>query len=100
MAISYERLGNVEKVLRNPEGAKRNYERALEISEKLAKETNTVSAYDDLALSYYKVGTLDGNIDKEYLIKAYKIWEILTRSCPSMPSFAQRRDGVKRLLQG
>ena len=99
MSISYEKLGDIEQALGNPEGAKRHYEQDLEISEKLARETKTVSAYDDLAVSYYKVGTLDGRIDKEYLTKAFKIWDNLAQSCPSMPGFAQRRDYVKRLLQ-
>ena len=100
LSLTFERLGDIEQALGNPEGAKRHYEQDLEIREKLARETKTVSAYDDLALSYYKMGTLAGNIDREYLTKAYKIWESLARSCPSMPIFARRLDGVKHLLQG
>ena len=98
--MSYTRLGDIEQALGNPEGAKRHYEQALEIREKLARETKMVSAYDDLAVSYYKMGTLAGNIDRAYLTKAYKIWESLAQSCPSMPGFAQRREIVKHLLQG
>ena len=100
LSISYEKLGDIEQALGNPEGAKRHYEQALEIREKLARETKMVSAYDDLAVSYYKMGTLAGNIDRAYLTKAYKIWESLAQSCPSMPGFAQRREIVKHLLQG
>ena len=99
LSVSYSYLGDVEEKLENPEGAKRNYEKAIAIRVALARETGTISAYDDLAVSYFKMGTLNGDIDEDYLVRAYKMWDTLAQSFPSMPSFAQRRDAVKRFLQ-
>ena len=66
LSVSYHKLGDIERALGNPEGAKRNYEKALEIREKLAEETGTIESWRDLSVSYNKLGDIEkalGNLE-------------------------------------
>ena len=94
-----EKLGDIAKAEGDLTEAKRYYTLGLEISEALAKETGTVGAYDDLALSYYKIAlTQISEESVSYLLKALSIWEQLSQACPNVLIFARRRDGIKDLL--
>ena len=61
------------------------YEKALEIDKALAEETSTVQSYNDLALSYCKLGLLLSN--REYLQKALDIWKKLSERCPDVAMY-------------
>ena len=76
------------------------YEKALEISLKLAEETKTVKSYDDLAVSYYKLGSIDDSPSRgrAYFLKALEIWEALAKSHPDVSTYKNRRDIVKERL--
>ena len=58
------------------------YQKGLDFSEALARQLNTVSAYDDLAVSYYKMGSClpEGYVERRrYLVKFMELSEQLFR---------------------
>ena len=83
LSISYERLGDICKAQGDLSGAKDYYLKALAISERLAAESEGTQAKDDLAVSYYKIGTFEGTDRNErigYLQKAKAIWADLAQA--------------------
>ncbi len=98
LSVSYNKLGGIAEAMRNLKAAKGYYEQDLEISRAIADETRTVSAYDDLAVSYYKLGVI-GNYDTSYLQKAHDIWSQLSMQCPSDPELKRRCDIVQNILK-
>ena len=75
--------------------AKLYYGKSLEIREALAQETSTVSSYEDLAISYYKIGCLG---DRNMMQSAYDTFKILADQCPQMERFSRYRDTIKQYL--
>ena len=83
LSISYERLGDICTAQGDLSGAKDYYLKALAIRERLAAESEGTQAKDDLAVSYYKIGTFEGTDRNErigYLQKAKAIWADLAKA--------------------
>ena len=94
LLVSYSKLGDIELGLGNPEGAKRNYEKALEISGKLEREVITAESRRDLAVLYNRLGDIEkgfGNLKgaRRNYEKALEISEMLERE---MNTAVSRRD--------
>ncbi|MBQ7309600.1 MAG: tetratricopeptide repeat protein [Clostridia bacterium] len=98
LSVSYNKLGDIMKAQGRPKEAAEYYGKDLAIAEALAEETGTVEAYDDLAVSYYKMAFADQANQRAYRQKALNIWTQLADLCPDDPTFAQRRDLVKKAL--
>ena len=72
----------------------------MAIREPLAEETKTVEAFDDLAVSYYKMALAVPEQEVSYLKKALALWTELAERFPENPSFTKRRDIVRRAAVG
>ena len=97
LSFGYNRLGDIAQARGKLREAEEWYRKSLAICETLAEETNTVESYDDLAVSYYKMGIVLR--DRSYLEKALDIWMQLAAQFPDNPSFRERADIVKRVIQ-
>ncbi len=62
--------------------------KSLEIDEKLAAESGTAQAYDDLACSYSGLGGMA--LDTTYCEKALAIWQELHRKYPNERQYVKR----------
>ncbi len=94
ISISYEKLGNISRELGDHDRTHDYYRKALDISEILAKETNTVESRRDLAIGYSKMGNISqaqGDLSgaRDYYTKALDIFEALARETNTVES---RRD--------
>ncbi len=99
LAASYDRLGNIYISEGNTAEAKKYYEKSLAIDEQLAKETNTVEAFHDLAISYTKMSLVcNGEEKRGYLIKALNIMNALCEQCPDIAIYKQHRDIIQSEL--
>ena len=92
MSVSYSRIGDIEKGQGNLEGAKRNYEKALEIREKLERETKTIESRRDLSISYGRLADIEkslGNLEgaKRNYEKALEISEKLAREMKTVSDY-------------
>ena len=97
LAISYERMGNVAFAVGDESSASAWCKKALEIRDRVAEITHTPLSYDDLAVSYYKVGVL--NWDINYLTDALSIWRILAESCPDILRYQENIKAVETIIE-
>ena len=73
----------------------------MAISERLAADAEGTQAQDDIAVSYYKLGTLDDSDMEErmmYLQKANDIWTDLA-TATGIAEYHRRRDIVQNIMQ-
>ncbi len=94
LSVSYERLGGIAESRGDLAGAQDYYEKALAISEELAKETGTVESRRDLSISYERLGDIAkarGDLAgaQDYYEKALAIREELAKERGTVES---RRD--------
>ncbi|MBR6534113.1 MAG: hypothetical protein IKT65_00925, partial [Clostridia bacterium] len=87
----YEKKGQHDTALKY-------YEKYCELSEALARETKTVQAYEDLALSYFKLATVKEPYNTDLLKQAYDIYCRLCDACPGVQRYENNRDAMKRLF--
>lgn len=79
LSVSYQKMGDNYLEMggaKNQERAKEVYKKSLEISEKLAREKGTISSYDDLAVSLYKIAVCPGielSVKKQFLEQLLEI---------------------------
>ena len=92
LSLSYNKSGDIEQALGNPEGAKRYFEKALEIREKLVRETKTAESLRDLSISYGRLCNIEqalGNPEraKRYYEKDLEICEKLAKEMKTLSSY-------------
>lgn len=91
-------LGDVEQSLGNFVRAKKLYEEGIEIREQLVEQTKAPEEFDNLAMSYCKIATLGGKLDRGYAMKAYSIYKDLADRYPEVPAYASKRETLKKAL--
>ncbi len=85
----YSKLGDICKARDRIPEAKGWYEKSVEIREKLVAELNSIEAYDDLAISYFKLAVVNySSVNLVLLKKAESMWEILVDMCPDVTRYA------------
>ena len=68
MSVCYSKMGDMRQVLGDNAGAEAYYMKSLRIAEEIVEQRGSIRDYDDLAVSLYKMASLDS-------ISMEKRWE-------------------------
>ena len=99
-SIALDNVAMVAQAQGNWSEAERLYRESLEIRRQLQERLGgTPEAMDDLGVTLANLGSLHGMQDDSLLREAEQIYEMLTKTCPSVVDYSQRLDHVRRLLQ-
>ena len=93
-AAGCEKLASAKKKLGDREEAKRQYEKATALREKLYETEKTVSAAHALAVTYYNLAGVSD--DREIPRKAWQIW---CRLCEKDPEFKTYKEMAEKRLR-
>ena len=75
------------------------YRQSLAFDEELAEETGTVGAYEDLAVSYYKLAVIRQPYNLSLLKKALQIYTKLSTQCPQVERYSANADMIKDIFR-
>lgn len=101
LSISYNYLGNIAQQMGDPKTAKAFFEKACEIQEFLVGEIGTPEIQEGLAVSCFNLAHTirDKGARREYLQKAYEIYEELTRRFPETKRYQENLDITRHALK-
>lgn len=104
LSSNYNSLGSTYTGLGNFEEAILYCEKSIEIAIELFEEAGTVEIRDNLALSYYNMAfsimiSSEDIDDQLYFRQAYNIWNELTKHCPDMDEFYNKKMKAAKYLK-